>query len=49
MQIAPPIEAGLNRPEDWIRWLAIGAIVLATINMFGGFAVTQRILAMFRK
>jgi NAD(P) transhydrogenase subunit alpha len=49
VQIAPPIEAGLNRPEDWIRWLAIGAIVLATINMFGGFAVTQRMLAMFRK
>ncbi|WP_300453937.1 Re/Si-specific NAD(P)(+) transhydrogenase subunit alpha [Accumulibacter sp.] len=49
VQIAPPIEAGLDRPEDWIRWLAIGAIVLATINMFGGFAVTQRMLAMFRK
>ena len=49
VQIAPPIEAGLNRQEDWIRWLAIGAIVLATINMFGGFAVTQRMLAMFRK
>ena len=25
------------------------AIALATINMFGGFAVTQRMLAMFRK
>jgi len=49
VQIAPPLEAGLSRPEDWIRWLAIGAIVLATINMFGGFAVTQRMLAMFRK
>ena len=49
VQIAPPIETGLDRPEDWIRWLAIGAIVLATINMFGGFAVTQRMLAMFRK
>jgi NAD(P) transhydrogenase subunit alpha len=33
----------------WIRSLAIGGIVLATINMFGGFAVTQRMLAMFRK
>ena len=49
VQIAPPIDAGISRPEDWIRWLAIGAIVLATINMFGGFAVTQRMLAMFRK
>ncbi len=49
VQIAPPLDVGLNRPDDWIRWLAIGAIVLATINMFGGFAVTQRMLAMFRK
>ena len=27
----------------------VAAIALATINMFGGFAVTQRMLAMFRK
>ena len=45
VQIAP--SGDLSTP--WIRWLAIGAIVLATINMFGGFAVTQRMLAMFRK
>jgi NAD(P) transhydrogenase subunit alpha len=25
------------------------ALVLTAINMFGGFAVTQRMLAMFRK
>jgi NAD(P) transhydrogenase subunit alpha len=49
VQIAPPLAEGLDRPDDWIRWLAVGAIVLATINMFGGFAVTQRMLAMFRK
>jgi len=49
VQIAPPLAEGVARPEAWIRWLAIGAIVLATINMFGGFAVTQRMLAMFRK
>ncbi|MBO3706395.1 MAG: Re/Si-specific NAD(P)(+) transhydrogenase subunit alpha [Candidatus Accumulibacter sp.] len=50
VQIAPPLaDGGVARPEDWIRWLAVGAIVLATINMFGGFAVTQRMLAMFRK
>ena len=28
---------------------ALGGIVLTAINMFGGFAVTQRMLAMFRK
>ena len=49
VQIAPPISAALDRPEMAIRLLAVGALILATINMFGGFAVTQRMLAMFRK
>jgi NAD(P) transhydrogenase subunit alpha len=49
IQIAPPLSADIARPDELIRWLAIGGIVLATINMFGGFAVTQRMLAMFRK
>jgi NAD(P) transhydrogenase subunit alpha len=49
VQIAPPVAAGLERPTDWIRWLAVIGIVLTTINMFGGFAVTRRMLAMFRK
>jgi len=47
VQIAPPGD-GISI-EGWIRWLAVAAIVLTTINMFGGFAVTQRMLAMFRK
>ena len=29
--------------------IAIAGIALTAINMFGGFAVTQRMLAMFRK
>jgi len=49
VQIAPPDAGSVARPDEVIRWLALGAIVLATINMFGGFAVTQRMLAMFRK
>ncbi len=49
VQIAPPLVGDIARPEEWIRWLAVGGIALATINMFGGFAVTQRMLAMFRK
>ena len=44
-----PVAAAVNRPNDWITWLASAAIVLTAINMFGGFAVTQRMLAMFRK
>ena len=50
VQIAPPLLTGAaGRPDDWIRWLAALGIVLTSINMFGGFAVTQRMLAMFRK
>jgi NAD(P) transhydrogenase subunit alpha len=49
VQIAPPMAGVVNRPDDWIRWLAAAGIVLTAINMFGGFAVTQRMLAMFRK
>jgi len=48
VQIAPPL-AGGAAPGDWIRWLAVGGIALTAVNMFGGFAVTQRMLAMFRK
>jgi NAD(P) transhydrogenase subunit alpha len=46
VQVAPPGEG--IRPEV-IRWLAVGGIALTAINMFGGFAVTQRMLSMFRK
>src|SRR5512143_14223 len=52
VQIAPDLtktSADLSRPDEWIRWLAVGGIGLATINMFGGFAVTRRMLQMFRK
>jgi NAD(P) transhydrogenase subunit alpha len=52
VQIAPDltkISTDLSRPNEWIRWLSVLAIGLATINMFGGFAVTQRMLQMFRK
>ena len=52
IQIAPPIveNAGAgDRPDELIRWLAVVGIALTSINMFGGFAVTRRMLAMFRK
>ena len=49
VQIAPPLAGGAPPPNEWIRWLAVGGIVLTAVNMFGGFAVTQRMLAMFRK
>ena len=32
-----------------IRWIAVVGIALTAINMFGGFAVTRRMLTMFQK
>lgn len=31
------------------KWMGLGAVVLASINIFGGFVVTQRMLAMYKK
>jgi NAD(P) transhydrogenase subunit alpha len=49
VQVAPPVEGAVARPGSWILGLAVAGIVLTTINMFGGFAVTRRMLGMFRK
>ena len=48
VQISPMANA-TERPNTLIVALAALALVLTAINMFGGFAVTQRMLAMFRK
>jgi NAD(P) transhydrogenase subunit alpha len=48
VQISPLANA-TERPNTLIIGLAAAALVLTAINMFGGFAVTQRMLAMFRK
>jgi len=50
IQIAPPLTgAGADRPNLLILGLAVLALALTAVNMFGGFAVTRRMLAMFRK
>ena len=51
VQVAPPLDAAgaANRPNTLILVCAVVALVLTAINMFGGFAVTRRMLAMFRK
>jgi NAD(P) transhydrogenase subunit alpha len=49
VQVAPPLVDGITRPELLIKCLAAAAIALTAINMFGGFAVTRRMLDMFRK
>ena len=51
VQIAPPLDTAgaASRPDTLILAMAVIALVLTAINMFGGFAVTRRMLAMFRK
>ena len=31
------------------KWLGLLAVVLSSVNIFGGFAVTERMLAMYKK
>lgn len=38
----------VSSDDPVIRWLAVVAVTVASINVFGGFAVTGRMLAMFR-
>jgi NAD(P) transhydrogenase subunit alpha len=49
VQVAPPVAEVAGRPAGWIVGLAIVSIGLVAINMFGGFAVTRRMLQMFQK
>lgn len=41
--------AAAEAQTDLSKWLGLGAIVLASVNIFGGFAVTERMLAMYKK
>ena len=34
--------------SGWARFLGFLAVLLASVNIFGGFVVTQRMLAMFQ-
>lgn len=40
---AGPVEHSVS------TWLGLGSVVLASINIFGGFIVTQRMLQMYKK
>ena len=35
-------DGGANAVQNLARWLGFGAVVLAAINIFGGFLLTQR-------
>jgi NAD(P) transhydrogenase subunit alpha len=42
------LSAGLQHSE-LTKWLGVAAMVFATINVVGGFLVTNRMLQMFRR
>ncbi len=39
----------ISSPENWIMWVAGFTVLITSINISGGFAVTHRMLQMFRK
>jgi NAD(P) transhydrogenase subunit alpha len=43
------IVAGLPDQNAWIRVVALVAVALGTMNVVGGFVVTDRMLEMFKK
>jgi NAD(P) transhydrogenase subunit alpha len=45
----PLVEASGGSGHWWARGFGFVALVLASVNIFGGFLVTQRMLAMYRK
>lgn len=38
-----------NGEGDLVTWLGFVAVVMATVNVVGGYMVTDRMLAMFKK
>jgi len=39
----------VSSPSSLIAWIAVGTVLIASINIVGGFAVTRRMLEMFRR
>ncbi len=48
LSVGVDLQVGGDGPI-WARALGFGALVLASVNIFGGFLVTQRMLAMYKK
>ncbi|MFT6791759.1 MAG: NAD(P) transhydrogenase subunit alpha [Cellvibrionaceae bacterium] len=38
----------ISAPDPWVMWLSGIAVLVTSVNIFGGFAVTHRMLSMFR-
>ena len=48
LAVGVPLATGSSGPL-WARMLGFVALVFASINIFGGFLVTSRMLAMYQK
>ena len=49
LAVAVRYAPGLDDVPVWARIMGFLALILASINIFGGFLVTQRMLAMYRR
>jgi len=47
--VAPPSPTVASAGHSLSKWLGLLAVLLASVNIFGGFAVTARMLAMYKK
>jgi H+-translocating NAD(P) transhydrogenase subunit alpha len=47
--LAGALIAAGSADGDLTSWLGLAAVVFATVNVVGGFLVTHRMLAMFRR
>ena len=43
------VVAGMVQDSPWATWIGLAALVFATVNVVGGFLVTDRMLQMFKK
>jgi len=41
--------SGVAAGSNWAKLFGFLALVMASVNIFGGFLVTQRMLAMYKK
>src|SRR4051794_3158412 len=49
LAVGVALAAGGDRGPVWARVLGFIALVFASVNIFGGFLVTQRMLGMYQK
>ena len=43
------VVAGVNAGSNFAKFVGFLALILASVNIFGGFLVTERMLAMYKK